>query len=172
MELGETNELTFITTPLRIVISNPLCSMMWTCQTAMGWKQQQETAALDGCSSSWQQHLVEDENSKLSTGTSTRLFTRRRNDFIIKIRLTWRRTVISCIREVKEKRITLSDGERSLIAVESGTDMMAAIKINNNYTAEGNVELLLRSWWEQDLDAQTHHNTEWDKFLVHEEWRT
>lgn len=74
--------------------------------------------------------------------------------------------MISCIREVKLKRITLQDGERSLIAVESGTDTMAAIKINNNYAAEGNVESLLTSWWEKDLDADTHKNAEWDKFLL------
>lgn len=149
-------------TPAFCIIFNPLCSTMWTCQTAVGGKQQQETAALDGCSSSWQQHLVEDENSKLSIGT--RLFTRRRNYFIIKMCHTWRKTVISCIREVKQKRITLRDEERSLIAVESGTDTMAAIKINNNYAAEGNVELLLTSWWEKDLGADVHNNAEWDQF--------
>lgn len=151
-------------TPAVCIISNPLCSTMRPGQTAAGRKEQQETAALAGGSSSWQQHLVEDENSKLSIGTSTWLFTRRQNYFIIKIRLTWRKTVISCIREVKQKRITLRDGERSLIAVESGTDTMAAIKINNNYAAEGNV-LLLTSWWEEDLDAGTHNNAEWDKFF-------
>lgn len=44
-------------------------------------------------------------------------------------------------------------GKMHLIAAESGTGMMAAIRINNNCTAEGNLELKLTSWWEKDLDA-------------------
>lgn len=49
---------------------------------------------------------------------------------------------------------------------------MAAIKINENYAAERNVEWMLTSWWEKDLDADMHKKAEWDKFFLQEErWK-
>lgn len=52
--------------------------------------------------------------------------------------------------------MTATDGENYPIAAESASGTVAARRINN--TAEENVELLLTSWWEKDLDADVHNH--------------